>query len=419
MIEGVEEEYTFTNPFLRWHKSFENYSGHLHDVDDFALYQSDEFERLKKYVPHDKDVAGITPIIPRVDNDEALEFYDIQGEGPFTNPPNPNTPTIDHGQDEHHIWAFGKSLYNQTIIKNNHTPGGTSHQETYAPWWGEKLTMPAFYKREKMEKFYRQWNHRRGLELIKIRQAKKYGSFPTKAQQEEMNCEVAAFIDECYQYEREAKLEDVYVTDHTPVVQKYVTNNEADDEDFYNYAQAVEEYNSNTVGTFRNTSAPRYERGSLLQRALDPFAGASRDSEGSLLYRVEEKELAHFDLTNEDALKAEYEDLKSKDEVWEIDDEDENAVRLGLMDELQAGTTPFNVKEFENVLNKELNVFKEEKYDFVRDLKDAYSKSLKTTREERIFATLPDHVFWDIKTPQDKKPVLRQNRYNPARGREY
>jgi len=89
------------------------------------------------------------------------------------------------------------------------------------------------------------------------------------------------------------------------------------------------------------------------------------------------------------------------------------------MDELANGTTPFDVKDFENVLNKELNVFKEEKYDYVRDLKDAYSKSLKTTREERIFATLPDHVFWDIKTPQQKKPVLRQNRYNPARGREF
>ena len=400
MIEGTDDEYVFTNPFLRWHKSFENYSSHLHDIDDFALYQSDEFERLKKYAPDDKDVAGITPIIPRVDNDEALEFYDIQGEGPYTNPPNPNTPTIDHGQDEHHIWAFGKSLYNQTIIKNTHVPGGTAHQDEVAPWWGEKLTMPAFYKREKMVKFYRQWNHRRGLELIKIRQAKQYGSFPTKAQQEAMNEEVAAFIDDCYQYEREARLEDVYVTDHTPVEPKYVTNSEADDADFYNYAQAVEEYNSNTSGTFRSTTAPRYERGSLLQRALDPFAGARRDAEGSLLYRVEDRELAHFELGNDEALRAEHADLKSKDEVWEIDDEDAEAVRLGLMDELQNGATPFDVKDFENVLNKELNVFKEEKYDYVRDLKDAYSRSLKTTREERIFATLPDHVFWDIKTPQ-------------------
>lgn len=50
---------------MRWHKSFENYSGHLNDIDDFALTITDEYERLKKYKPNPKDVAGITPIIPR------------------------------------------------------------------------------------------------------------------------------------------------------------------------------------------------------------------------------------------------------------------------------------------------------------------------------------------------------------------
>jgi hypothetical protein len=400
MIEGTDETMAFDNPFLRWHKSFENYSGHLYDIDDHTLHGSDEFERLKKYTPDDKHVAGMTPIIPRQDNDEALEFYDIQGEGPFTNPPNPNTPVVDHGQDENHIWAFGKTLYNQTVVKNNHMPGGDSHLDEVAPWWGEKLTMPHFYKREKMVKFYRQWNHRRGLELIKMRHAKKYGLYPTQAQLDEMSAEISAYIDECYQYEREAKLEDVYVTDHTPVEKKYVTNGEADDEDFYNYARAVEEYNSDLSGAFSLPTTSRYERGSLLQRALDPFAGAKRDSEGSLLYRVEDKELGHFDLNNEEAMRAEYALLKSKDEVWELDDEDADAVRLGLLDELESGASPFDKSSFENILNKELSVFQDTKYDYVRDLKDAYRNSLKTTREEKIFATIPDHVFWDIKTPQ-------------------
>jgi hypothetical protein len=77
MIDGREDSYHFDNPFLRWHKSFENYSAHLHDIDDFALTITDEYERLKKYRPDAKSIAGITPIIPRQDNDEALEFYDI------------------------------------------------------------------------------------------------------------------------------------------------------------------------------------------------------------------------------------------------------------------------------------------------------------------------------------------------------
>jgi hypothetical protein len=118
-----------------------------------------------------------------------------------------------------------------------------------------------------------------------------------------------------------------------------------------------------------------------------------------LIYRVEDKELGFFDLANEESIKTEYAYLKSKDEVWEIDDEDEEAVRLGLMDELERGQTPFDINYFENVINKELAVFPDGKYDYVRDLKDAYSQSLKTTREEKIFANIPDHVFWDIKTP--------------------
>lgn len=89
------------------------------------------------------------------------------------------------------------------------------------------------------------------------------------------------------------------------------------------------------------------------------------------------------------------------------------------MDELERGQTPFDINYFENVINKELAVFPDGKYDYVRDLKDAYSQSLKTTREEKIFANIPDHVFWDIKTPQQKEPILRTNRYNPARGREF
>ena len=233
-----------------------------------------------------------------------------------------------------------------------------------------------------------------------MRQTKKYGLYPTQAQRDEMSAEISAYIDECYQYEREAKLEDVYVTDHTPVEKKYVTNGEADDEDFYNYAKAVEEYNSDLSGAFSLPTTSRYERGSFLQRALDPFAGAKRDSEGSLLYRVEDKELGHFDLGNEEAMRAEYALLKSKDEVWELDDEDADAVRLGLLDELESGASPFDKSSFENILNKELSVFQDTKYDYVRDLKDAYRNSLKTTRDEKIFATIPDHVFWDIKTPQ-------------------
>ena len=51
-------------------------------------------------------------------------------------------------------------------------------------------------------------------------------------------------------------------------------------------------------------------------------------------------------------------------------------------------------------------------------MKDAYKNSLSTTTEEKIFNTIPDHVFWDIKTPQKDSPLVRTNRFNPFRGRE-
>jgi hypothetical protein len=45
---------------------------------------------------------------------------------------------------------------------------------------------------------------------------------------------------------------------------------------------------------------------------------------------------------------------------------------------------------------------------------------LAQTKEERIFATIPDHVFWDIKKPlQKNRNLLRENRYNPFRGKEF
>ncbi len=76
----------------------------------------------------------------------------------------------------------------------------------------------------------------------------------------------------------------------------------------------------------------------------------------------------------------------------------------------------FNVDEFNEILDKEFSVFKNgEKYDFVKDLKHAYSGSLERTAADRILDTIPDHAFWDIKTP--KVPDLQKfvNPYNPFR----
>lgn len=85
-------------------------------------------------------------------------------------------------------------------------------------------------------------------------------------------------------------------------------------------------------------------------------------------------------------------------------------------------TGSFTQEELERSLEQELNVFqKDKKYDFTEDLRDAYSRSLQVPVEKRILDKIPDHVFWDIKTPQTREfddPIIRKGRYNPIRGRE-
>ena len=121
VITGADMNLHFDNPWFRWHQSFEDYPSFLSDLDDHALHKTDNFERFKKYKPLDKHVVGSSPVIPRQDNDEKFEFYDIQGESLYSNPPNPSNIVVDHGMDEEHIWAFGKDLYNQDVVKNGWT----------------------------------------------------------------------------------------------------------------------------------------------------------------------------------------------------------------------------------------------------------------------------------------------------------
>ena len=302
--EGAVLDQHFDNPFLRWHKSFEDYPSFLSDMDDYAMTETDEFERLKKYKAKKKDTVGVTPILPRQDSDEIFEFYDVQGESVFSNPPNPNHITVDHGLDEEHIWAFQSTLYNQKKIKNTWMePGNKSYALSYAPFWGEKLTQPAFYKAEKMPKFYRHWSHRLGLEALKIDHALKVGQNPSDEQKAAMKSQIAAYITACYDAEKAEKFKDVYVTDHQPVDPKFTTAGDEEDQDYFEYQQAMDEYNSDSKTVFKASGKKQlYPKGSLMQKIMDPLAGATTDDDGALHYFLEDKELKIIE--NEDILRS-------------------------------------------------------------------------------------------------------------------
>lgn len=117
----------------------------------------------------------------------------------------------------------------------------------------------------------------------------------------------------------------MYVTDHVAKDKIVISNSEEEDSDLYQYKQAVDDYNNDdssvSVIGVRNGA---YERGTLMQRALDPFSGAGRDENGTIVLKVIDKDLKHQDIDNEEALRAEYANLNSKDDVWDVDGEDEN-----------------------------------------------------------------------------------------------
>ena len=89
------------------------------------------------------------------------------------------------------------------------------------------------------------------------------------------------------------------MTDHEPAPKQYLTGSEAEDEDAAEYERALAEYNTAQI---QKVSAhdSRYEKGSLMQKMFDPFAGASKAEDGAIEYALDENELSALKL-NDDA----------------------------------------------------------------------------------------------------------------------
>lgn len=57
------------NPFLRMHKTLEEYPHFLDDIDDISLVEYDQYERFKPFQPKKGSTVGDSLIIPLEDND--------------------------------------------------------------------------------------------------------------------------------------------------------------------------------------------------------------------------------------------------------------------------------------------------------------------------------------------------------------
>lgn len=189
-----------------------------------------------------------------------------------------------------------------------------------------------------MEKFHRHWNHRLGLETLKMKHARAFGSTPNEKQREIMRDEIINYIESCYHHEELTKLDDVFITDHQIVPKKYVTTSDEEDQDFYEYQQAIEAYNDDGIESNKIFGSEKsdYSRGSILQRALDPFFGSGKDEFGTIVINIEDRDLAHFRLNDVEKVKAEIAALRSKNDTWELE-EDKEVARIQLLKEIEQG----------------------------------------------------------------------------------
>ena len=205
-------------------------------------------------------------------------------------------------------------------------------------------------------------------------------------------------------------MKDVYITDHVKKAEKFLTFSEEEDEHFFKYSQALNNYKVSDFVKPKPTKG-KYERGSLAQRIFDPLAGARRNENGTLVYEVVDKEV--LNRYSEEELRGQFERAINQTPL-EGSPEEMEALRIALLEEIQANNLPLD--QWNEMLDKELSIFKsDEKYDYVKDIQDAYAEGLKTPLAIKILDTIPDHYFWDIKTPINREEDIPLNPYNPAR----
>ena len=99
-------------------------------------------------------------------------------------------------------------------------------------------------------------------------------------------------------------MDDVYVTDHVREEPKRITHSEEEDREFFEYQKSIDEYNGDAnAPQIQGTESPDQERATHLQRILNPFMGAGHDSNGTIVMNIDDKDMMHYDLDNEEKIR--------------------------------------------------------------------------------------------------------------------
>lgn len=144
---------------------------------------------------------------------------------------------------------------------------------------------------------------------------------------------------------------------------------------------------------------------------FEPLANANKNADGTLVFQVEQGDLGGV---TEEAMRKQFERLNDQsNEVCEIGEEEEDEMRVSLLTEMEEAG--ISTEDFNEMLAKELNIFNGDEYSFTKDLREGFDAGVSTSTADKIFDTLPDHVFWDIKRPLKEDPESYWNKYNNAR----
>ncbi len=306
---------------------------------------------------------------------------------------------VDHGLEEDQVWAFRMTTYNQSVVTNAYKNNPLSAMsKNHVPFWGHKLMTPIYYREDKYQKFIQQWSYRLGLEQIKLRHALNPNNGDPRA--------IRAEYQELYDYFNWVKVEqqkeamkDVYVTDHKYRAPKLHTLSEEEDAQFHAYMQSLESYQkAPKPARVSQFESGKYPRGSLRQKLFEPLAGARRNAEGTLVFEMSERDVANA--YTEAGMRQEFATANANEVLpgsWEDDDTQQELIDA-LWEELDEGQLP--MEDWEAMVDKELSVFAQgEKYSYVKDMQQAFAPGQAASLEAKIFKTIPQHVFWDIKKP--------------------
>lgn len=287
IFNGTKMEGVLNSPFNRFsHEIAENPEFH-EDLDRNTLdYQLDTLERLKPF-KHENTI-GEWYHQPLEDRDDKFRWAGVDGDTMYNDPADSNLgPAFDHRMDEEKIWNFPKTIYNTDVIENQwiSDPMQAGLKKSFIPTWSKKLLTDAFFSKDKLEKMKFVWELRRGLEKLKVRHAF-VGKNADEKTVQAMKEEIKEYIDDAYQQLQTREMGDVVVTDHTPKDKKYATLNSEDDQAFFEYTKAVEEYNSDALAG-KISSKKQLSPEDLVK----PIPGSTKLEDGTTYYKVNDSEL--------------------------------------------------------------------------------------------------------------------------------